>query len=81
MPAATPRRFSPATTGFTGDYGLVEKTRNTVGDCPTRIPLVIKPPLGVPLAADLHERELVELTDVPAVDHPRYDPWASDIAW
>lgn len=50
---------------FTGDYGLVEKTQNTFEDCLTRVPLVIKPPAGVPVHPGVRDA-LVELVDVPA---------------
>ncbi len=50
---------------FTGDYGLVEKTANTFEDCLTRVPLIVKPPAGVPVSARVSEA-LVELIDVPA---------------
>jgi arylsulfatase A-like enzyme len=50
---------------FTGDYGLVEKTQNTFEDCLTRVPLVIKPPAGVPVAPGTRDA-LVELVDIPA---------------
>ena len=29
---------------YTGDFGIVEKTQNTLEDCLTRVPFVIKPP-------------------------------------
>jgi len=35
---------------FTGDYGLVEKTQNTFEDCLIRVPLLVKPPAGTPVA-------------------------------
>lgn len=50
---------------FTGDYDLVEKTANTFEDCLTRVPLIVKPPAGVPVRARVSEA-LVELIDVPA---------------
>ena len=50
---------------FTGDYGLVEKTQNTFEDVLTRVPLVIKPPAGVPVRAGRRDA-LVELVDFPA---------------
>ena len=50
---------------FTGDYGLVEKTQNTFEDCLTRVPLMVKPPAGVPVRPRVSEA-LVELIDVPA---------------
>ncbi len=50
---------------FTGDYGLVEKTQNTFEDCLTRVPLVVKPPKGTPIAPGIRDG-LVELIDVPA---------------
>lgn len=50
---------------FTGDHGLVEKTQNTFADCLTRVPLIIKPPAGVPVRPGVRDA-LVELVDVPA---------------
>jgi len=50
---------------FTGDYGLVEKTQNTLEDCLTRVPLVLKPPEGVPVQPRVSDA-LVELIDLPA---------------
>ena len=50
---------------FTGDYGLVEKTQNTMEDALTRVPLIIKPPRGVPVQPRVSEA-LVELVDFPA---------------
>lgn len=50
---------------FTGDYGLVEKTQNTFEDCLTRVPLLIKPPRGVPVRPRVSEA-MVELVDFPA---------------
>lgn len=50
---------------FTGDYGLVEKTQNTFEDCLTRVPLLMKPPVGTPIVPRVCD-ELVELIDVHA---------------
>jgi arylsulfatase A-like enzyme len=50
---------------FTGDYGLVEKTQNTFEDCLTRVPLLVKPPVGNRVQARISE-SLVELVDIPA---------------
>ena len=50
---------------FTGDYGLVEKTQNTFEDCLTRVPLVVKPPAGVPVEPRVCDA-LVELVDFTA---------------
>ncbi|MBN2154318.1 MAG: sulfatase-like hydrolase/transferase, partial [Candidatus Lokiarchaeota archaeon] len=36
---------------FTGDYGIVEKNQNTFEDCLSRVPFIIKPPLGIPVAS------------------------------
>ena len=47
---------------FTGDYGLVEKTQNTFEDCLTRVPLLVKPPRGVPVRPRVSDA-LVELID------------------
>ena len=50
---------------FTGDYGLVEKTQNTLEDCLTRVPLVVKPPKGTAVAPGVRDA-LVELIDFTA---------------
>jgi len=50
---------------FTGDYGLVEKNQNSFEDVLTRVPLIIKPPEGVP-ARPGRRNALVELVDFPA---------------
>jgi arylsulfatase A-like enzyme len=50
---------------FTGDYSLVEKTQNTFEDCLTKVPFIIKPPIGTDIVAGVNE-ELVELVDFPA---------------
>jgi arylsulfatase A-like enzyme len=50
---------------FTGDYGLVEKTQNTFEDCLTRVPLLVKPPVGIPVQPRITDA-LVELIDIPA---------------
>lgn len=50
---------------YTGDYGLVEKSQNCFPDCLTRVPLIIKPPKGVPVDGGVTE-ELAELTDIAA---------------
>jgi len=50
---------------FTGDYGLVEKTQNTMEDCLTRVPFVVKPPAGVPVKPGVRD-DLVELIDFSA---------------
>jgi arylsulfatase A-like enzyme len=50
---------------FTGDYGLVEKTQNTMEDCLTRVPFLVKPPRGTPVAPRVSDA-LVELVDFPA---------------
>lgn len=50
---------------FTGDYGLVEKTQNTMEDCLTRVPFLIKPPRGIPVRPRVSDA-MVELVDFPA---------------
>ncbi len=50
---------------FTGDYGLVEKTQNTLEDCLTRVPFVVKVPSGVPAKPGVRDA-LMELVDLPA---------------
>ncbi|MHB9106066.1 MAG: sulfatase-like hydrolase/transferase [Armatimonadota bacterium] len=50
---------------FTGDYSLPEKTHSTLQDCLVRVPLVIKPPKGVPVRPG-NRGHLTELLDVTA---------------
>jgi arylsulfatase A-like enzyme len=50
---------------FAGNYGLVEKTQNTFQDCLTRVPLIIKPPKGIPIQPGIRDA-LVELVDFRA---------------
>ena len=50
---------------FTGDYGLVEKTQNTLEDCLCNVPLIIKPPSNAEVVAGTRD-QLVELVDFPA---------------
>ena len=69
---------------FTGDYGLVEKTQNTFEDCLTRVPLIVKPPLGVPVKPGTRDA-LVELVDFPATVYdltgiePGYDHFGKSL--
>jgi len=50
---------------FTGDYSLPEKAHSTLQDCLLRVPLVIKPPRGVPVKPG-NRGHLTELVDVTA---------------
>ena len=50
---------------FTGDYGLVEKTQNTFGDCLTNVPFIVKPPASFSVKPGIRDA-LVELIDFPA---------------
>jgi len=50
---------------YTGDYGVVEKHQNCFEDCLTRVPLVLKPPAGVPVRPRISDA-MVELVDFPA---------------
>ncbi len=47
---------------FTGDYDLVEKAQNTFEDCLAKVPLLVKPPAGVPVDPGVSD-SLVELVD------------------
>lgn len=47
---------------FTGDFSLAEKAQNTFEDCLSRVPLLIKPPKGVPVTPGIHPG-LTELVD------------------
>ncbi len=50
---------------FTGDYGLVEKTQNTLEDCLAHVPPLIKPPAGRAVAPGMRD-QLTELIDFTA---------------
>ena len=50
---------------FAGNYGLVEKTQNTFQDCLTRVPFIVKPPLGTATQPGIRTA-LVELVDFRA---------------
>jgi arylsulfatase A-like enzyme len=50
---------------FTGDYGLVEKTENTFEDCLTRVPFLVKPPVGHQVKPRISDA-LTELIDMIA---------------
>jgi arylsulfatase A-like enzyme len=50
---------------YTGDYGIVEKTQNTMEDCLTRVPFIVKPPKPVPVKPRVSDA-LVELVDFSA---------------
>ena len=50
---------------YLGDYGLIERTQNTFEDALVHVPLVIKPPRGVPVQPGTNDA-LVELIDLPA---------------
>lgn len=47
---------------FTGDYGMPEKAQNTFEDCLTKVPLLIKPPKGMPVDPGVTS-SLAELVD------------------
>lgn len=47
---------------YTGDHGIAEKAQNTFEDCLTHVPLLIKPPKGVPMQPGIAEG-LTELVD------------------
>ena len=47
---------------YAGDFDLPEKSQNTFEDCLTKVPLLIKPPMGGPVDAGISE-SLVELVD------------------
>ena len=50
---------------FTGDYGLVEKTQNTLEDCLTHVPFIVKPPKSAMASPGVRDA-MVELIDFPA---------------
>lgn len=47
---------------FTGDYGIPEKAQNVMRDCLTNVPLLIKPPKGIPIDPGITD-SLAELVD------------------
>ena len=69
---------------YTGDYGLVEKTQNTMEDCLTRVPLIVKPPKRAPVKPRVSDA-LVELVDFPATVYdlagidPGYDHFGKSL--
>ncbi len=69
---------------YTGDYGLVEKTQNTMEDCLTRVPLVVKPPKQCGVRPRICEA-LVELVDFAATVYeltgiePGYDHFGKSL--
>ena len=69
---------------FTGDYGLVEKTQNTFQDCLVNVPLIIKPPKGVPVRNKRCDAivELIDFTETlysVAQVCPHYDRFGFDL--
>lgn len=48
---------------FTGNYELTEKCQNSFEDCLTRVPLLIKPPKGIPCSPGISPA-LTELVDL-----------------
>jgi arylsulfatase A-like enzyme len=50
---------------FVGDYGIASVNQNTFQDVITRVPMIVKPPAGVPVKPGLRDA-LVELVDFPA---------------
>ena len=69
---------------FTGDYGLVEKTQNTLEDCLSRVPFIVKPPKDVPVKNGVRDA-LVELVDFSATVYeltdidPGYDHFGKSL--
>jgi arylsulfatase A-like enzyme len=51
---------------YTGDYGVVEKSQVGFEDPLTRVPLIVKPPAGIPISPGIRDRTMAELTDVTA---------------
>jgi len=47
---------------YTGDFGIAEKSQNTFEDCLTNVPLLVKPPKGMPIDPGISD-SLVELVD------------------
>jgi arylsulfatase A-like enzyme len=56
---------------FTGDFGVVEKAQNCMEEPLVRVPLIVKPPRGVPMSPGVRTA-LVELIDVV----PTIEEWA-----
>lgn len=51
---------------YTGDFGVVEKSQVNFEDPLTRVPLIVKPPAGVPVVPGVRHATMAELTDVTA---------------
>jgi len=69
---------------YTGDFGIVEKARNTFQDCLTRVPLIVKPPAGTPVRPRVTDA-MVELIDFTATAYevtdvePGYDHFGQSL--
>lgn len=69
---------------YTGDYGIVEKTQNTLEDCLTRVPFMVKPPKEVPVNPRVCDA-MVELVDFSATVYeltgidPGYDSFGKSL--
>lgn len=69
---------------YTGDYGIVEKTQNTMEDCLTRVPFIIKPPRSAAVRPRVSQA-LVELVDFSATVYdltgidPGYDAFGKSL--
>ena len=69
---------------YTGDYGIVEKTQNTMEDCLTRVPFIVKPPKQIPVNPRVSDA-LVELVDFSATVYdlagidPGYDHFGKSL--
>lgn len=57
--------FFPDHGDYTGDYELVEKHSTCFEDCLTRVPFIVKPPMGTPITPGVRDT-LMELVDFPA---------------
>lgn len=69
---------------YTGDFGIVEKTQNTMEDCLTRVPFLLKPPKAVSVQPRV-SNALVELVDFSATVYaltgidPGYDSFGRSL--
>ena len=69
---------------FTGDYGLVEKTQNTMEDVLTKVPFIVKLPAGTPSRPRI-SHALIELIDFTATVYdllgidPGYDSFGRSL--
>ncbi len=69
---------------YTGDFGIVEKTQNTMEDCLTRVPFIVKPPKEIRTKPRVSDA-MIELVDFSATVYdltginPGYDSFGKSL--